>query len=150
MDTIEKSVGKGKRDVGENIRQLRRMQGMNQRDLAEKMHVTQQTLSNIENSEDVDDATLERVAQALGIPAEIIKNYDHERTINYIVSDNTITAEEGDGFVMRKEVINNTNPLDKVTELYERLLSEQKEKYEDLKKQLDEMASELINLKNRK
>ena len=150
MDTIETTVSGKKSDVGRNIVQLRRIRGMSQQDLATKMKIKQQTLSKIENSEEVDDETLERVAQALEIPAEVIRNYDHEDTINYIVTNNTITAEEGDGFVMKKEIINNNNPLDKVTELYERLLTEQKEKYEELKKQLNDITSELIELKNRK
>lgn len=151
MDTIEKPISRKKPHVGNNISQLRRMRGMNQHDLATEMKVKQQTLSIIENSEEVDDETLERVAKALGIPAEVIRNYDHETTINNIANNNTISGENSNNAVFTEEQVTTiNNPLDKVTELYERLLSEQKEKYEELKKQLNDITSELIELKNRK
>lgn len=150
MDTVEKARREKKPNVGENIRLLRRLRGFNQRDLSEKMHVTQQTLSEIENSEEVSDEQLEKVAEALGIPAEVIRDYNHEDTINFIITNNEISGQGSSIDINNQHETNITNPLDKVTELYERLLSEQKERYEQLKKQLDDVTSELIELKNRK
>ncbi len=139
--------------MGNNIRSIRKVLNMNQRDLCEKMKVTQQTVSNIENSEYIDNETLEKVAFALGVPSDVIKTYDHRNTINYLINNNTIASDNGGdatALVIDNSTVINNNPLDKIIELYENLLSQQKLDYIDLKNQLNDVIDELYNLKNSK
>lgn len=151
MDTIKKPKDK-KTHIGENIRDIRKVLGMNQRDLCEKMKVAQQTVSMMENSEEVDEELLKKAAEALGVPVEVIKTYDHDDTINYIVSNNTVSSENGNAaaLLIDNTNINNNNPLDKIVELYEKLIAQQKEDYTDLKNQLNGLVDELYNLKRGK
>lgn len=37
------------RDIGKNIKELRRARGLTQEELGERLHVTRQTVSNYEN-----------------------------------------------------------------------------------------------------
>ena len=68
--------------IGRKISRIRELRGMKQEALALEMGVSQQTVSRIEQSESVEDETLEKVAKVLGVTASIIKNFDEERAIN--------------------------------------------------------------------
>ncbi len=57
---------------------------MKQEALAEALGISQQAVSKIEQSEHVEDLTLERIGKALGFPADVIKSYSEEATINNI------------------------------------------------------------------
>ena len=49
--------------IGRKISRIRELRGMKQETLAEELGISQQAVSNIENSEKVDDAKLEEIAQ---------------------------------------------------------------------------------------
>jgi transcriptional regulator with XRE-family HTH domain len=122
--------------IGRNISRIRELRGMKQEALAMAIGVSQQTISNIEGSENVEDDKLELIAKELGITSEAIKNFSEENVINYFNTFN----DQSTGF--------NTNctfnPLDKLLEsheenkkLYERLLQAEKDKVAYLEKLLN-------------
>ena len=97
----------------------------------------QQAVSKMEQSEVIEDDTLERVAKVLGVSSDAIKNFSEEAMFNNI---NNIFHDHS--------TLNNSNyqctfnPIDKIVELYnekvqllERLLQSEKEKVELLKGQ---------------
>jgi len=94
--------------------------------LASELGVSQQTISKIEQSEEVEDSTLEKIATVLGVTVEGIKNFTEEAIFNYF--NNFHDSSTGD---FRQNCT--FNPLDKVVELYERLLQSEREKIELLK-----------------
>lgn len=115
--------------IGRNISRIRELRGMKQEALAIAIGVSQQSVSNIEGSETVEEEKLKAIAEVLGVSAEAIKNFSEEAAINYF--NNFNDSSEG--------TFNNHctfNPLDKVVELYERLLQAEKEKVEYLEKLL--------------
>jgi transcriptional regulator with XRE-family HTH domain len=117
--------------IGRNISRIRELRGMKQEALAFAIGVSQQTISNIENSENVDDDKLELIAKELGVTTEAIKNFSDEAVFNYF--SNFYDSSTG-------QVNHNNctfNPLDKVVELYERLLAAEKEKNSYLEKLLN-------------
>ncbi|MDN3675509.1 helix-turn-helix transcriptional regulator [Flavobacterium branchiarum] len=117
--------------IGRNISRIRELKGMKQEALAIAIGTTQQSVSNIEGSEMVDDEKLQAIAEALGVSAEAIKNFSEEAVLNII--GNTLN----DNSVINGNAYNcNFNPLDKVIELYERLVLAEKEKNEYLEKLL--------------
>ena len=65
---------------------------MKQDALAEALGVSQQTVSSIENSEEVEDKMLDRVAAALEVSKEAIGNFSEEAVINFITNfyDNSL------------------------------------------------------------
>ncbi|MBF7092110.1 helix-turn-helix transcriptional regulator [Flavobacterium sp. ALJ2] len=115
--------------IGRNISRIRELKGMKQEALAFAIGLTQQSVSNIEASENVDEEKLIEVAKALGVSVEAIKNFTEENVINYF---NNIY----DNGVFNTGNYCNFNPLDKVVELYERLVQAEKDKNEYLEKLL--------------
>jgi len=107
--------------LGRKISRIRELRGMKQETLAAELGISQQAISKLEQTEEIEDSTLEKVAKALGVSAEGIKHFTEETIFNNINNfhDNSIQ--------------NNFNPIEKIVELYERLLASEKEKIELLK-----------------
>jgi transcriptional regulator with XRE-family HTH domain len=120
--------------LGRKISRIRELRGMKQETLAEELGISQQAVSNIENSEKVDDAKLEEIARALGVTKEGIENFSEETVLNII--SNTFTSNDS-STINAINVQPNFNPLDKVVELYERLVQAEKDKVTYLEKLLD-------------
>jgi len=127
METPTKS---GKTHIGRKISRIREIRGIKQDFLAVELGVSQQTISKIEQSEEVEDATLEKIAGVLGVSADAIKNFNEDSILSII--SNTFTSNDSSTI----NAINmqcTFNPLDKVVELYERLLASEREKMEIFK-----------------
>jgi transcriptional regulator with XRE-family HTH domain len=120
--------------IGRKISRIRELKDMKQEALAQALGTNQQAISAMENSETIDDEKLAQVAKALGVSTEAIKNFTEENMINYFNSfyDNSIANG------INNPVNCSFNPLDKVVELYERMLQAEKEKVEYLEKLLKE------------
>lgn len=121
--------------IGRKISRIRELKDMKQEALAQALGTNQQSVSAMENSETIDDAKLAEVAKALGVSVEAIKNFTEENMINYFNSfydNSTSTGING----MFNPTNCTFNPLDKVIELYERMLQAEKEKVEYLEKLL--------------
>lgn len=133
METAEKTQ---RQHLGRKISRIRELRGMKQEALAAELGISQQAISKLEQSEEIEDSTLEKVAKVLGVSAEAIKNYSDETIITYINNFNDSSTNNGP--------LNNYhctfNPLDELIkalnankELYERLLASEREKLEILK-----------------
>jgi transcriptional regulator with XRE-family HTH domain len=118
--------------IGRNIGRIRELRGMKQEALAISIGVSQQYVSSLEGSETVDDEKLEKIAEVLGVSIEAIKNFSDEAVLNII--GNTYH----DNGIVNAGVNHSCtfNPLDKVVELYERLVQAEKDKVEYLEKLL--------------
>ncbi|TPG40162.1 helix-turn-helix transcriptional regulator [Flavobacterium pectinovorum] len=122
--------------IGRKISRIRELRDMKQEALAQALGTNQQAVSAIENSETIEDAKLVEIAKALGVTVEAIKNFSEDAVINYFntIYDNDFSHSNG-------AIQSNNcsfNPLDKVVELYERLVLAEKEKVEYLEKLLKE------------
>jgi len=117
--------------IGRKISRIRELKDMKQEALAQALGMSQQSVSTMENSETIDEEKLKEVAKALGMTVEAIKNFSEEAVINYF---NNI-YDQG---VFNTGNYCNFNPLDKVIELYERLVQAEKDKNEYLEKLLKE------------
>lgn len=121
--------------IGRNISRIRELKGMKQEALAIAIGVSQQTVSNFEASETLEESKLIEIAKALGVTIETIENFSEESVFNFfnnLYDNSTISGAQG---------INNNctfNPLDKVVELYERLVQAEKDKVDYLEKLLKE------------
>ena len=110
---------------------------MKQEILAAELGISQQAVSKIEQSAEVEDAALEKIASVLGVSAEAIKNYSDEAVIYNI--QNNYEGSNNQGSNVGHQF--NFNPIEKIVALYdekiillERLLQSEKEKNELLKK----------------
>jgi transcriptional regulator with XRE-family HTH domain len=116
---------------GRNIKRLREMLGVKQELIANELNMTQQAISKLEQKEQIEDEILDRVSKVLNIPLDAIKNLSDEATTNYI---NTFYDNQGNGFFANNVTF---NPIDKIVDLYERLLAAEKDKVAMLEKLLE-------------
>lgn len=103
---------------GHNIKRIREILGVKQDALAIDLGLTQQAVSLLEQRETLDAPTLDKVAKALGVTPETIKSFDEENAINFI--SNTFNQSG----LFNRDCTLNFNPIDKIIELYERMLKE--------------------------
>ena len=117
--------------IGRNISRIRELRGMKQEALAQAIGSNQQAISGIEGSEEIDPKKLVEIAKALGVTVEAIESFSEENVFNYF---NTFHESVSGSFITNNSCT--FNPLDKVVELYERLVQAEKEKNEYLEKLL--------------
>jgi transcriptional regulator with XRE-family HTH domain len=114
--------------LGRKVERIRRIKGINQETLANNIGMTRQTLSKLEQADDIDDEKLEQIAKGLGVTADSIRNFNEDAVINNI----------GNEFHEGSFLINyNFNPIEKIVELYDALLKSEREKIEMLQKLLE-------------
>ncbi|WP_343608627.1 helix-turn-helix transcriptional regulator [Chryseobacterium oranimense] len=121
---------------GRNIKRFREMLGIKQEALALELgdDWNQKKISLLEQKETVETDILAQVAKILKVPAEAIENFDEEQAVNII--SNTFTSN--DTSTLNAVNIQPTfNPIDKMVELYERMLEQQKEMIEKLERLIE-------------
>ncbi len=124
---------------GRNIKRFREMLGIKQDALAAHLgdDWNQQKISLLEQKESIDAPLLQQISAALKIPVEAIQNFDEEQAVNVIANtysfqdfkDNAVAS----GFTFQPSF----NPVDKMVELYERMLQQQKEMIEKLERLIE-------------
>jgi len=124
---------------GRNLKRFREMLGIKQdallADLGDDWN--QQKVSLLEQKETIDAPLLQQISAVLKIPVEAFQNFDEEAAINVI--SNTFNNHDHSS-PQFASIINNTptfNPLDKMAELYERMLQQQKEMIDKLEKLIE-------------
>lgn len=123
--------------IGRKISRIRELRGMKQEVLAEALNISQQAVSKIEQSPDIEDDKLEEIAKVLGVTKEAIENFSEDNVFNIIGNtyhDNSSSLNYDCTF----------NPLDKLIntyeenkKLYERLLQAEQDKIKYLEKLLN-------------
>ncbi|WP_313367638.1 helix-turn-helix domain-containing protein [Sphingobacterium mizutaii] len=116
--------------IGRKISRIRELRGMKQEALAIELGVSQQTVSNIEKSASIEADLLAQVAEILGVTPEAIENFSEEAVFN--IMNNTFQDSSSNN----NNYLCTINPLDKIIELYERLLEAEKSKVEHLERLL--------------
>jgi transcriptional regulator with XRE-family HTH domain len=116
---------------GKNIKKIREIIGMKQETLANKLGMTQQSISQLEQKELVDPKFLLDVANAMNVSTEVIEKMTEDAANNFI---NTFNDSSGFNYQCT------FNPLEKYItaveenkKLYEALLNAEREKYDLLK-----------------
>lgn len=130
---VEIKEKENRRHVGRNLQRIRVYLGMKQEALAAGLGVNQQVISKIEKQEEIEEGFLKRIAEVLGISEEVIKDFDVEKTIFNINHHNYKDANISEG-ATTYAIVQQINPLEKIVELYERLLKSEQDKIEILKK----------------
>jgi Helix-turn-helix. len=117
--------------IGPNIKFIRNIKGVKQEVVANELGISQPEYSLIENSDVVDDQIIIQIAQILNVTPELIKEFNENQAFYSIENkvENTTISESAHGI---HQVF---SPVEKVVELYERLLASEREKIEILKSQ---------------
>ena len=130
---VEIKEKENRRHVGRNLQRIRVYLGMKQEAMAADLGANQQVISKIEKQEEIEEGFLKRIAEVLGISEEVIKDFDVEKTIFNINHHNYKDANISEG-ATTYAIVQQINPLEKIVELYERLLKSEQDKIEILKK----------------
>ena len=109
--------------IGRKISKLRELRGIKQETLATELGISQQAVSKIEQSAEVEEDALIKIAKVLGVTVEGLMHFTEDSVFNNINNFHD------------QSIQNNFNPIEKVIELYERLLASEKEKIELMKNQ---------------
>ncbi|QBJ85077.1 XRE family transcriptional regulator [Chryseobacterium gleum] len=130
---IETAMQNKKIHQGRNIKRFREMLGIKQEALAFELgdDWNQKKISLLEQKETVESDILAQVAQILKVPAEAIENFDEEQAINIISNTASFDNCQQPAFFNNQPTF---NPLDKMVELYERMLKQQQEMIDKLEK----------------
>ncbi|RYF99635.1 MAG: helix-turn-helix domain-containing protein, partial [Chitinophagaceae bacterium] len=94
------------------------LRGMKQEALAIELGISQQAVSKLEQSEQIEDSTLDKVATVLGVSKEAIKNYSDEVVFNVI--SNTYHNSSSDHSTLIASSVNyqpTFNTVEKIVEL---------------------------------
>jgi transcriptional regulator with XRE-family HTH domain len=106
---------------GRNVKRIREILGVKQDTLAMDLGLSQQAISQLEQKEALDADMLSKIAAVLKVPVEAIKNFDEQAAINIIA----INFNSHDHSTMNGVNYYPTfNPIDKIVELYERMLKD--------------------------
>jgi transcriptional regulator with XRE-family HTH domain len=128
--------------LGRNIERIRDLRGIKQDALAKALGITQQAVSRMEQSEEVEEERLQEVARVLDVSPEAIRNFSEEAAI-YNIQHNY------EGSNANATVGNNVNydnctfnPFDELLKMVE----ENKKLYERMLKDKDAMIEKLERL----
>jgi transcriptional regulator with XRE-family HTH domain len=117
---------------GRNVKRIREILGIKQEALALELGISQQAISSLEQKEQLDKEMLEKVAKALKISTEAIKNFNEEIAINVVGNNYHDNSTSNVNYQCT------FNPFDKLVELYEALLKSEREKIALLERMLTE------------
>lgn len=111
-------------NIGRKIERVRTIKGMKQETLSARLGLSQGTISKIEQSDEIDDEKLNQIAQVLGVTPDTIKNFDEDVAVNNIQYNH----DSANG----SQVTYQFNPLEKIEELYERMLESERSRVKAL------------------
>ncbi|MCT4049130.1 helix-turn-helix transcriptional regulator [Elizabethkingia anophelis] len=124
---------------GRNIKRFREMLGIKQDALAYELGEdwNQKKISLLEQKESVEKDILEQVAKILKVPTEAIENFDEEQAVNVIANTYSFQDFKDNAVASGFSYQPSFNPIDKMVDLYERMLQQQKEMIEKLERLIE-------------
>jgi len=110
--------------LGYKISMIRSLRGIKQEAFALEVGISQQEVSQIEQTGHVDAEILNKIAIALRVSPDAIESFDDNLAI-YTINNNVENNTFADSSIAIQQEF---NPIEKIIELYERLLASEKEK----------------------
>ena len=121
---------------GRNVKRFREMLGIKQEalafDLGEEWN--QKKISLLEQKDVIEDPLLAKISEVLKIPVEAFQNFDEEQAVNVIANTYSFQDFKDNAVASGFSYQPSFNPIDKMIELYERMLQQQKEMIAKLEK----------------
>jgi len=157
MEIAEKQETRGRKAKhGPNAKIARMCKNMTQDSLAFKMEMSQSKISALELQDEIDDATLDKLAAALEVPVDFLRNFVLEEAMSqYTIANNTFTNTSAENsnekvtqqIVGEQEIINHNYPLDDIKELYNKLLLEKDKQINKFEEQIEKLQQQLEELR---
>jgi len=131
---IESKFLESNQHVGLKIGSVRRLVGITQQELAERLDITKQAISKLEQTENVDDERLSKIAAALGVSLEGLKNFNTENIMYYtnnFYENCGVTATHGGMVGTGKIDTVNTFPIGPTMKLFEELIKMERDSFKE-------------------
>lgn len=110
--------------IGFKIRKIREIKNISQDYVAKNLGISQAAYSSIESGKTkVPENKLSIIANILEVEPDVIKNFNEQMVFNSCTQSGYIN-------------IQNINPIEKIQDLYEKLLAQKELQIKDLKEQL--------------
>lgn len=124
----------GNNHMGIKIGSARRLVGITQKDLADRLGVTKQAISKLEQTEKVDDERLGKVAIALGVSVEGLKKFDVGQVL-YHTNNFYEKVEAANGGQVGTGRIDHFHQfsIEQATKLFEELLKMERQHFQNAK-----------------
>jgi len=117
--------------TGRKVERLRTLAGFSQAEFGQRLGgISKQAVSKLERSKKIDSEKIEKIANALGLSREAVLNFTEDKLVFFIEN----MHDQATGYAYNFQCT--YNPLEKVVELYERLLQLERDKVQILKDQL--------------
>jgi transcriptional regulator with XRE-family HTH domain len=115
--------------LGRNIKRIREILGIKQEALALELgdDWSQKKISLVETKAEIEPATLQKISNALGVNIDAIRYFDEYSVIEFIRRSFNNEGNYGTTNLSQVDHHFSFNPVDKVIELYERMLHDQSE-----------------------
>ncbi|MFT4152356.1 helix-turn-helix domain-containing protein [Parafilimonas sp.] len=130
---IESKFLDNNKHMGLKIGSVRRLVGITQLELAQRMHITKQAISKLEQTENIDDERLGKVADALGVSLEGLKKFNTENVLYYTNNfyENCGVSATNGGLLATGKIENlHSFSVEQAMKLFEELLKMEREKFE--------------------
>ncbi|MGX5857951.1 helix-turn-helix domain-containing protein [Dyadobacter jiangsuensis] len=114
--------------VGIKIGGARRLVGLTQKELADRLGITKQAVSKLEQTEKVDDERLTKIADALGVSVDGLKKFNSDHVLYYSNNFYENSSPTIQSMNARVETLNHFS-IDQAMKLFEELLKMEREKY---------------------
>jgi len=124
----------GNNHMGIKIGSARRLVGITQKDLADRLGVTKQAVSKLEQTENVDDERLGKVAIALGVSIEGLKKFDVGQVLYHTNNFYEKVEPTNGGMVGTVRIEHNHQfSIEQAVKLFEELLKMERQHYQNAK-----------------
>lgn len=132
--------------LGKNVKHLMRAFQITQTQLADKLGIPDSHLCNLLQKIDIDNNMLQKIADAIGygISVDMIKNYNHDDTISYIINNYTQNVENGGNGTLIPRQDNSSTFQDGSQPVINHYVAEQA--FESLK-EIAELKAEIMRLR---
>jgi len=138
---IESKFLDGNKHTGLKIGSVRRLVGITQLELAERLGVTKQAVSKLEQTENVDDERLSKVALALGVSLEGLKNFNTENVLYYtnnFYENCGVQATNGGILATGKIETVNAFSIEQAMRLFEELIKMERDAFKNANTETEE------------
>lgn len=124
--------------IGRKVEKVRNLMGLTQQQIADELGISKQSYSKLEQKDLIEPERLNQIAKVLGVTVEGLNNLNEDNVLicNQYISDTATFTNSQVAVQMSEFTVN--NPIDKIVELYERLLKNERETVEQLLSQIKE------------
>lgn len=155
METSEKELKPTNFHHGHAVKRLRRDKQLTQKELGDRIGLSQQAVGRFENEKILDEDILERFAKGLNVSSDLIKELEDDRPLSSYIENNTFTNAGSNivgssiGTYYSQESETTRLALEKLEESYKEIRKDNEIKVNVYKEMIEFLKKEIVELKEK-